>query len=565
MNAPKFAQKRHITLPSLEEQASALHAYIVASAPRFSIQDAIGIASRVQITPDGDPKVLAKKLAVELKALLITVKHTNTLQAVSRMMGHSSWHTNADDHVKRLKFDSMDVELIRQEEFRSWDELATELRSWADRLLARGQLPLGVLTLKFYGQVIHISTPVPQEGSKRGRRNADWPLAGISSAVEDPLWLEGAPAAFEKLRRHLEESGKAVLDGYAVLRLCADNLNSPYASQTVTTADVMNSELVLLRQDNEDDPHSSFEVARGDELTCWHQLDLSMRPDGTNVTPHFDITIPAEGSGAWMTNGARYVWAVETLKPKDYTPGLVHREIGISDCEKLLRRYKLAKQIHAGGFRHHDAHKTVDYLSRPPQDYRIRGQYLLQQLQRAGFTWESYVAHRGEGPTNMPNTLSTEFVYRLIEDLKLEEPNKLFAVPNLSEMVKVDNDGFIRALMPRVNHISYSIPKALQKDQETTVKEALELFGDGLRAQLMMSRQDIEFEHELPYLLWASEPEELRSTLSDEGFVLYAAVIPHLTSTKGIIPPEMLGTVSPWAYGNSLYLRIEHAHHQTTT
>jgi hypothetical protein len=45
----------------------------------------------------------------------------------------------------------------------------------------------------------------------------------------------------------------------------------------VRPTDAGNSELVLLREDDELMPGSGYEIARGDELTCWAQLHLAMK------------------------------------------------------------------------------------------------------------------------------------------------------------------------------------------------------------------------------------------------------------------------------------------------
>lgn len=130
----------------------------------------------------------------------------------------------------------------------------------------------------------------------------------------------------EKLRRHLEEGSKAVLDGYAVLRLCAESHGRREMPMEVTASDVTTSELVLKHEPDEDDPHSGYEVARGDELTCWHQLELAMRNDRTEERAELKITVPDEGVGAWIVNGIRYIWVLETLKPSEYVPGRIGRD-----------------------------------------------------------------------------------------------------------------------------------------------------------------------------------------------------------------------------------------------
>jgi hypothetical protein len=96
-----------------------------------------------------------------LQAHRVTLKHTHALHAASRLAGFTSWHNNHDADVQRLTFVTLDSGSIRETYFSSWDELANELRHWSDRLLGRGQLPLGVLTLHLSQQALNFATPVP--------------------------------------------------------------------------------------------------------------------------------------------------------------------------------------------------------------------------------------------------------------------------------------------------------------------------------------------------------------------------------------------------------------------
>ncbi|SFI03061.1 hypothetical protein SAMN04515618_10895 [Collimonas sp. OK307] len=558
MKSPSSANRPKPTQLTPEAQAAALWAYVQAKVPRFSMDAAREVANRLDLRPDEAPKSLAKRLRIELQKHRVKLKHTNALQAASHLAGFTSWHTNEGDDVYRLTFATFDADLMGETHFRSWDELAAELRSWADRLLARGQLPLGVLTLNFTGQVLNLSTPVPPEKDHPQQSNQAWPLGTITSAIDEQQWLDGASAALEKLRRHLEENGHAVLDGYAVLRLCADSLDQTGHPMAVTASDVVNSELVLLREDFDDEPNSGYEIARGDELTCWHQLELSLRKDGAQATPSVEVTIPNEGAGAWHVNGIRYVWAVETLKPQAYVPGRVNRQIGITDCERLLRRYKLAKRIHGKAFKHHEQAKHVDYLGGPPESYRIDLHFLLLQLNRANLTWESYIENFGAEPLPMTNTLPVGFVFQLLENLQIDKPNQIFARPNLSEMARVDDDGLLRALMSRVEHVRYVTPSDLDEVRVSALSDVVEEFASGLHAQKMFTSGGLQMGDELPHLVWATDAEEFRLAGEALGLVMHAAVMPHLHSTKGILPdvPDM--KVWPWAFGNALFLRFEH-------
>lgn len=420
MKATPSANRPTHTPITLEAQAAALWMFIQAKAPRFTLESARDVIARLGLQPGEAPKPLAKRLRAALETHRVTLKHTNALQAASRLAGFDSWHENTDEDIHRLKFVTIDSDKVHETPFRSWDELATELRSWTDRLLARGQLPLGVLSLNFTGNVLNLTTPVPPAPEHAQLRNQPWPLGVITSMVDDPQWLDGGLAALEKLRRHLEENGHAVLDGYAVLRLCATSYDEVGHPMAMTVSDVANSELVLMREDNEDDPQSGYEIARGDELACWHQIELSLRTDSKNEMPSVQITVPSEGGGAWHVNGIRYVWAVETLKPQAYVPGRVNRQIGIKDCERLLRRYNLAKRIHGKSFKHYEPTKRGDYLGAPPETCRVDLHFMLRELSKAGLNWDSYIEKFGAEPLPMTDQLPVGFVFQFLENMLVD-------------------------------------------------------------------------------------------------------------------------------------------------
>jgi hypothetical protein len=543
-----------------EAQAAALWTFVQLKAPRFTFDTALDVVKNLDLRPGEDPKSLAKRLRKALQGRGIAFKHVNALHAASRLSGYSSWHTNEEAGAPRLRFAifdgaAIDPANVHAADFSSWSELATELRAWADRLLARGQLPLSVLALNFIGNTLNISTPVPPTKDDAQQRAQSWTLGSISSLVDDPDWLEEAPAAFEKLRRHLEEGGKAVLDGYAVLQLCATSYDRKGEPMAVTASDAPNSELVLLREDNEDDPRGGYEIARGDEVTCWHQLELSMRNDTTNEMPELRIVIPNEGLGAWFVNDRRYVWVLESLKPGEYVPGLVKRFLGGQDCERILRRYKLAKRIHRGRFKHHDQTKHIEYLVGPAEAYRVDLHFLLRQLNAVGLTWEGYCEKFGAEPLPMQDRLPVGFVFQLLQNLKIDDPNRVFAKPNLSEMARLEDDSLLRTLLPRADSVRVVMPRDLEADIATKLREAVDEFGTTLRMQKLAAGGGLGMEKEMPYLLYASDAEQFRSTVGELGLVTYAAVVPHLVSTKDILPDSPNSW--PWALGTAIFLRFE--------
>jgi hypothetical protein len=542
-----------------EARAGTLWTFLQSQAPRFTFDQALEVVRALHIDPREDHKTLAKRLRKALQARGIALKHVNSLHAAAQLTGSTSWHTDSEALPPRLQFYVFDGGYqLRHSEFASWSDLADELRLWSDKLLASGQLRLGVLTMNFTGPSLNFSVPVPKEGDAAGR-NEMWPLGGVTPMQDDDHdWLADAPAALEKLRRYLEETGKTVLDGYAALKLCANAYPIPDDINAVTASDVVNSELVLVFEPDEDDPHSGYEIARGDELTCWHQLELSLRADGTNRKPaQVDIFVPREGGGAWTVNGKRYVWAVETLKPDGFVPGRVHRQIGPQDCEWLLRRYKLAKRIHSGGFRHHDFTKRVDYLSGPPDTWRVDLHRVLHMLKKAELTWEGYIEKFGVEPLVMEKNLPVGFVMQMLENLKVDDPNQAFAWPTLAEMELVTDDKLLYSLLPRLDAVRYAKPKDLDPETAAGVTEAIDQFASGLNLHKLVSAGAMPMETELPYLVYASDAQELRATAEALGLKMYVAVSPHLISTNGLLP-EVPGVKTwPWAFGHALIVRFE--------
>ena len=326
---------------------------------------------------------------------------------------------------------------------------------------------------------------------------------------------------------------------------------------SVTVDDVANSEIVLLRQDDEDDPRSEYEIARGDELACWRQLEMSLRNDSSNTVPVVKVTVPDEGTGAWSVNGIRYIWMLETLKPQLNVPGRIFRQISISDCEQLLRRYRLAKRIHGKEFKHSAKPKRVDYLSSMPESYRVDLYFVLRQIKKAGLTWETYIAKYSTESLEMVDTLPVGFVLELLQNLNIDQPNQVFAKPNLSEMSLVEDDGLLRALMSQVDHVRYVSPINLANSVEIELREAVEEFATSLYTYKMLSAGGMQGGTELPHLVWAADAEELRLSIEALGLRMYAAITPHLHPIKEMLPEIPGITPWPWAFGYAVFFRFE--------
>jgi hypothetical protein len=236
----------------------------------------------------------------------------------------------------------------------------------------------------------------------------------------------------------------------------------------------------------------------------------------------------------------------------------VHRLIGISDCERLLHRYKLAKRIHSHGFKHHDMTKRVGYLAGPPSTYRVDLHYVLHLLKAASLTWESYIEKFEAESLPMHAQLPAGFVLKMLENLQVEKPNSAFAKPNLSEMARVDDDSLLRSLMPRVDAVRYVRPNNLNDELAQGLHEAVDEFASALNLQTLVSVGSMPMERELPYLVYAYDAEEFRRSIEALGLTMYVAVVPQLFPIPEQVPLVQGIKVWPWALGHALFVRFEH-------
>jgi len=549
--AATAAQTAHASSPNdMQAAAAALWTFVHLKVPRFTSGAALEVLERLQPRPDEDPKQLAKRLRRALGDAGVSLKHTAALDAASRILGHSSWHAcNREKTSPKLKLTM--VVKSPEEEFSSWRELAPRLAEWLE---AWQQIKHSrVFEFRFGDDFILVCVPEPKPGSLAGETNMV-PALSIEPIGETKDWLAEAAPAFETVRRRLEETERAVLDGIAVLQVCGRHLpealtQPPLPTQHVTPYDVRNSELVLLRVDNELAPGDGFEIARGDEMTCWSQLDLSLK-DVANQSLEVDFD-----RGAWQIAGGRYVWQMTTLRPEEYIPDQVHTMLTEAESEKLLRRYRIAKRILGGKVKHHHVTKQLKYLSGPQDTYRVDLRRVFHALSNAGYDWDSFCETTGVVQPKTPD-VQVGFVMALAEHLKLKDPNKLFASPPRAKLAKVVDDALIRSLMPRVDFVRYRTPPDLHVDQVEGIRDAIEDFSASIRIQkLQQAGQFVDPNDPLPYLCYASDGEELRLKLEQLGLEMYVGVMPHLISTEGVI--EKLPNMWSYAFGHAIYLDID--------
>lgn len=122
-------------------------------------------------------------------------------------------------------------------------------------------------------------------------------------------------------------------------------------------------------------------------------------------------------------------------------------------------------------------------------------------------------------------------------------------------MVRCDDDGLLRALMPRVEHVRYTAPKDLELTRANDLRSAVEEFASSLHTQKMLTGGGMQMEDELPHLVWATDAEDIRLAADTLGLAMYAATVPHLIAMEGLA--QVPGIKAwPWAFGNALYFRF---------
>mgnify|MGYP000131895485 FL=1 len=206
--APAFSRAN--TALSRDLQATALWTFVHLKVPRFTNEVAREVVQGLEIDPDEDLKHLAKRLRRALHERGVAIKHSAALLAAARLQGERSWYTAADAPTPTLRL--VPLSAAAGEEVASWQELAPRLCASCDAYLA--QEPVRHIHLRFGPRHVLVSALAPSERTPGSTE--PMPLLAVNPTNEDEHWLQEAPAAFERVRRHLEERGVAVLDGVAV-------------------------------------------------------------------------------------------------------------------------------------------------------------------------------------------------------------------------------------------------------------------------------------------------------------------------------------------------------------
>lgn len=551
MSATASASASAPTPPSESLQAAALWTYVHLKVPRFTSERALDVVRNLTIRPDeDDTKTLATRLQREMTRQGVAMKRAYAIEAAARLLGHESWHTaNRASRPRTLALELMGA--TGKQEFKSWQDLAPVVLDYAKEWLRQARPKWPVFRLDHVPGLLTIWAPAAQPV----RPHDAMPLMTVRPLGSGENWLEGSPAAFETVRRGLEETGLAVLDGFTVLQLCGrysadERARLPSIPRPLDTRDTCDSELVLMQGDNDVFPGDGFEIARGDELNCWYQLDLAMRDKDAKE-------IAVGESGVWRIGSLRFYWQMNTVQPTKFAPMLTTTLLDTRASEKLFRRYKLAKRTFSGALKHPDTPKRLTYLAGPGSTFHVDQHRILVALERAGLTWESFCEAEGIAQPRA-SEVQVGFVMQLVERLKPENPNHFFTRPNRSEMARADDDSVLRTLAPRTDHVTYRLTRNADAELKEAVRKAVEEFSSSQYVRRLTEAGALQHADPLPYLVYASDGQELLASLNALGLVLYVGVMPWLMpiDREQLQLPE-----NSWSYamGHQLYLDIDFA------
>lgn len=515
-----------------EARAAALWTFVHLKTPRFASKDALQIVRELDPQVGEDPKSLAKRLRRALAIKGVALKHTHALDAASRLLGMASWHAGGHQSVHkplqlRCHFPGFDGPIS------SWNDAMKSFGDYCEGEISAGGMR--VFQFEFGPNSVSMDIPFTQAQDSAGRT---MPLMQVLWEPEDRKQLDLAVAAVEGLRRRLEETSRAVVDGLAAPQFC---LQAPHAEPAFE--DPLNSELVVV----DVAPGSSYseEIARGDEVKCWAELEeLFERPDYT-----------ANGSN-WVTPLHQLQWSLSTLRTSGPAPMLVTRTLTPEETGRLLRRYRNA--VRAGRkFLPQDRVKRLESLRVETLGVDVDWERVSLEMARIHLNWQQFLETLGV--CGRPTRLSTTEFSKLVALLDGPSPRELIRTPKRRELVRLDDDSVLRALVSRVQDVVYEVPRRMDERLVKAVDDAVNMFLTALRMDVEttdgLSFQG--FPRSGPYLVYANQGKELLQELTKHGLVAYAGLTTRVESLR--VGEYRTAKSKPLRFDRVLLLDIEYA------
>ena len=519
---------------SPEAHAATLWTFVQLKARRFTSADALGVIHDLGDFARLDAKTLARQLQEALTQRGVSIKYTNALQAAARLQGHASYHSPA---VARGA-----TPLLQLVSAASW--LNRPIQDWKEGIqcfcdYAEGDLEGGgmhIYQMAFTPTSVTMGTPLTTAHDAQGRAvpelQLQWSPKGESQ-------LPAAIAGVETLRRRYEETGRAVVDGLAAAYFC---LHNPH--QDAHPHDPLNSELVVIEVTS--GPSFGDEVARGDEVKCWAELE--------KVHPKDRAPAYSMDGATWAVETCRYEWRLATVRMTGSAASLVTRPLTETESAKLFRRHRAAV-ANRRYFVQEDRVKALPSVATAGDQIRLDEEQLAKYMA----TELAQVMAQGK-------PVSVELLLNLAKRLNIPDPSVLVRKPKRSELTLLRDDELLRTFVSRVQDVVYEVPRRLSDDVVQQVDKAVNMMLTALKLDVVTADGEVHhaFPRRDPYMVYANQGKELLAQLKRLGLVAYVGIFTTVTPFRARNVHEgNIQSSSPLKVERVLFLDID-AHEQAT-
>lgn len=519
---------------SPEAQAFSLWTFVQLRAPGFTSADALDLVRELAPAATEPIKSLATRLQRLLASRGVAIKRTNALNAAARLLGHQSWHC-VPKHASPAPLQLVSAFSDLNRPLHSWKEAIECFCDWCDGDVIGGgmhvyQIGFGKSSVTFDSP---FTSSTDREGKVAHQLEIRWP-------TESPGQLAAAISGIETMRRRYEETGKGIVDGLAAAQFC---LQTPHTD--THPDDPINSELVVV----EVTPGPSYgdEVARGDEVKCWSELE--------KVHPKEDSPTYSLDEGRWVIGKCIYEWHLSTVRMQGPVSSVLTRSLTATETGRLFRR-------------HQQAVRSGLYFCREDKVKRLHSVDVHSQLIEVD--WEIVTSKFFDKFGSGSSELAHEFARRgrfavaellnLAKLLEVDDPSILVRKPKRRELVLLRDDQVLRTFISRVHDVRYEVPRRLTDETVKAVDDAVNLMLTALKNDVVMADGEIHaaFPRNDPYMVYANQGKDTLKRLKQLGLVAYAGIITTVAPFRArSIRERNVKSTSPFKVETVLFLDID--------
>ena len=486
---------------SPEAQAASLWTFVHLRTPGLTSADTVGLVRELAPSASEPIKSLATRLQRLLAGRGVAMKRIHALNAASCLLGHQSWHgVPKQASPAPLQLVSAFSDLNRP--LYSWKEAIECFCDWCEGdVIGGGML---IYQIGFCKLSVTFDSPLTTCRSRDGKVSHE---LEIRWGPADSGQLAAAISGIETMRRRYEETGKGIVDGLAAAQYC---LRTPHSDAHLD--DPINSELVVV----EVTPGPSYgdEVARGDEVKCWSELE-KVHPKENSPTYSLD-------EGRWVVDKCIYEWQLSTVRMQGPVSSVLTRSLTTGESGRLFRRQQQA--VRSGlYFCCEDKVKRLHSVDVHSQLVDVDGVILRRKLLDKFGSQSAELADEFARRARF----SVAELLNLAEQLEVDDPSILVRKPKRRELVLLRDDQVLRTFISRVQDVRYEVPRRLTDETVRAVDDAVTLMLTALKNDVVMADGEIHaaFPRNDPYMVYANQGKETLNRLKQLGLVAYAGII----------------------------------------